>query len=227
MRAIVQEDPAPLRSVCADAPPHFVAIVERLLRKDPEARYASAAAVLADLAQVNPDHDERVESESSRSLPRGRAVRLSGIAALLVAIVALIYWFGQRGDASRFGASASVMGEPSIAVLPLANADSVDAPLAAGMTEDLIATLARAGGVRVIASTSTAAFKNRKMDVRQIADSLGVSNILEGGIQRSGSQLRVEVRLIAARDGSTLWSQAYDREFNDMFFVHWMTSSAR
>jgi TolB-like protein/tetratricopeptide (TPR) repeat protein len=205
MRAILRDDPQPLRSVCPDAPARLVTIVERLLQKDPATRYESAADVLADFA--------------SRPSPSRRAVRLSAIAALLVVIVGLTYWFGWRGNESRFGTSASVMDDPSIAVLPLATADSVDASLAAGMTEDLIATLAREGGVRVIASTSTAPFKNRKMDVRQIAESLGVANILEGGIQRSGSQLRVEVRLIAARDGSTLWSQAYDREFKDMFFV--------
>jgi TolB-like protein/tetratricopeptide (TPR) repeat protein len=199
MRAILREEPRSLRSVCPDAPARLVAVVERLLEKDPVARYDSAANVLTDLA--------------SRPLPRRRAVRFSAIAALLVAIVGLTYWFGQRGR------GVSVPDEPSIAVLPLTTADSVDSPLAAGMTEDLIATLAREGGVRVIASTSTAPFKNRTMDVRQIADSLGVSNILEGGIHRSGSQIRVEVRLIAARDGSTLWSQAYDREFNDMFLV--------
>jgi TolB-like protein/tetratricopeptide (TPR) repeat protein len=205
MRGILHDDPESLRSVRPDAPARVVAIVEHLLEKDPVARYDSAASVLSDFA--------------SQPLPRRRAARLSGIAALIVAIVGLTYWFGFRENASRFGTSGSIMDDPSIAVLPLATADSVDAPLAAGMTEDLIATLAREGGVRVIASTSTAPFKNRKMDVRQIAESLGVSNILEGGIRRGGSQLRVEVRLIAARDGSTLWSQAYDREFKDMFLV--------
>jgi serine/threonine-protein kinase len=208
MRAILRDDPQSLRSLCPDAPARLVAIVERLLEKDPSARYDSAAKVLADFVLV-----------SSPRLSNRRALRWSAIAALVIAVVGFTYWFGFRGDASRYGTSASVMDDPSIAVLPLASADSVDAALASGMTEDLIATLAREGGVRVIASTSTAPFKNQTMDVRKIADSLGVSNILEGGIHRSGSQLRVEVRLIAARDGSTLWSQAYDREFKDMFLV--------
>jgi len=221
LQAILHEDPEPLPSVCGNVPSHFVAVVDRLLRKDRDARYASAAAVLTDLAHVIPDDDERIESKATRPLRGPGVVLLAGIAIPVVALVGFMVWSGHRGEASRVALTAAYRAEPSIAVLPLANlsADSADGALAVGMTEELIATLARAGGVRVIASTSTAAFRDRKMDVRQIADSLGVSNILEGGIQKSGSQLRVEVRLVAARDGSTLWSQAYQREFKDMFSV--------
>jgi TolB-like protein/Tfp pilus assembly protein PilF len=110
---------------------------------------------------------------------------------------------------------------PSIAVLPLANlsTDPRDAPLADRMTEELIASLARADNARVIASTSVTAFRGHKMDVRVIADSLGVSNILEGGFGKVGSRLRLDVRLVDRRDGSIRWSQTYDRAFKDIFSV--------
>ncbi|HUQ19989.1 MAG TPA: protein kinase [Gemmatimonadaceae bacterium] len=212
IRAILHDEPQSLRTVRTDIPARMMTIVERLLQKNPELRYESAATAITDLESSIANKHAHI---GSRSSPRNRVAPLAGIAAVLIALAGFSYWFAKRDD----GLSASLMREPSIAVLPLANDDSVDAPLATGMTEDLIATLAREGGVRVIASTSTAGFKNRTMDVRKIADSLGVSNILEGGIRRSGSHLRVEVRLVAARDGSTLWSQAYDREVKDMFFV--------
>jgi TolB-like protein/tetratricopeptide (TPR) repeat protein len=110
---------------------------------------------------------------------------------------------------------------PSIAVLPLANlsTDPADAALADGMTEELIGVLGRTGSLRVIASTSVFALRDRRMDVRQIADSLRVSHILEGGLQKIGSRLRMQVRLVDARDGSTRWSETYDREFEDVFAV--------
>src|SRR2546430_2875798 len=97
---------------------------------------------------------------------------------------------------------------PSIAVLPLTNlgTDASDAALADGMTEELIGILARLGQVRVIASTSVFGFKGRPIDVRRIADSLRVSHILEGGFRRVGSRLRLQVRLVDARDGSTRWA---------------------
>lgn len=219
LQAILHEDPEPLASVFGNVPFHYAAVVERLLRKDREERYASVAAVLTDLAHVISDDDERVYSKANRRLSKRGAVLLAGVATLLVALAGYMVWSGHRREPSRFALTAADRAEPSIAVLPLANlsADTVDGALAVGMTEELIATLARAGGARVIASTSTAAFRDRKMDVRQIADSLGVSNILEGELQKSGSRLRIEVRLVAARDGSTTWSQSYEREFKDMF----------
>jgi TolB-like protein len=95
--------------------------------------------------------------------------------------------------------------------------DEQDAALVDGVTEELIAVLARIPNLRVIASTSAFAFRNSNAGVRRIADSLGVSNVLEGGVQRAGSRLRVQVRLVDARDGSTRWSEVYDRELKDIF----------
>lgn len=211
LQAILHEDPERLESAAPGVPVHVAAVVERLLRKDRDARYDSAAEVISGLAQVT----------ASRPRPSRTKVFLAGIAALLVVLAGLTIWRGDLADSSLSGAIAAGTAEPSIAVLPLRNlsTDSVDAVFAVGLTDDLIATLARAGGVRVIASTSTAGFRDRTMDVRQIAESLGVSNILEGGIQKIGSRIRVELRLISARDGSTTWSQAYDRDLEDMFAV--------
>jgi TolB-like protein/Flp pilus assembly protein TadD len=118
-------------------------------------------------------------------------------------------------------AATEAAREPSIAVLPLVNlsADPGDDALADGMTEELIAVLAKTRDLRVIASTSVFAFKGSQSDVRAIADSLGVSHILEGGLQKIGSRLRIRVRLVDAGDGSTRWSETYDRDFEDVFSI--------
>jgi TolB-like protein len=220
LRAIVHEEPEPLWSPRTGVPAHVVAVVDRLLRKDRDARYASAAAVLTDLTQTSADGGQR-RPPGAIDRRRRRALLFAGAAVLIASLLGVMVWSGRRANVNEHVLAADRNADPSIAVLPLVNVsgDPADAPLATGMTEELIATLARAGRARVIASTSTSAFKDRKLDARQIAESLGVSNILEGGIQHSGTRLRVEVRLIAARDGSTLWSQDYDREFKDMFSV--------
>lgn len=111
--------------------------------------------------------------------------------------------------------------DASIVVLPLTNLspDPDDAMLADGMTEELIGMLARTGDLRVIASTSAFAFRDRPADVRGIADSLRVTHVLEGGVRKAGSRLRVQVRLVDARDGATRWSETYDREVDDLFAV--------
>jgi DNA-binding SARP family transcriptional activator/TolB-like protein len=148
---------------------------------------------------------------------RRPAVRY-GVAVLLLAAAL----FGAlRGGTAVTGGAIPAAREPSIAVLPLANpsTDPRHAALADGMTEELIATLARVGNVRVIASTSVSGFRGHAMDVRDIADSLGVSHIVEGGFRVLGSRLSVEVRLVDGRDGSTRWSETYDREFADVFSV--------
>ncbi|HJR53414.1 MAG TPA: BTAD domain-containing putative transcriptional regulator [Gemmatimonadota bacterium] len=136
-----------------------------------------------------------------------------------LALAAVVFAATRLRDTVEAPAAAAV--EPSIAVLPLANlsADPADDALADGMTEELIAVLGRASDLRVIASTSVFALKDRQLDVRQIADSLSVSHIVEGGLQRVGSRLRIQVRLVDARDGSTRWSETYDREFEDVFAV--------
>jgi TolB-like protein len=138
---------------------------------------------------------------------------------LLVAITGVLGF--RRIKAGAALQSRMLKAQPSLAVLPLVNlgTDSSDAALATGITEDLIATLASTGDIRVIASTSTANLKRRELSAKQIADTLGVGSILEGGLQKKGSNIRVQVHLIDGNDGATRWSQTFDREFSEMFSV--------
>jgi TolB-like protein/DNA-binding SARP family transcriptional activator len=140
------------------------------------------------------------------------------IAAMVAAVVIAIAVSLRPMTRDNIAAAAT---EPSIAVLPFANVSGnpQDAALVDGITEELIGTLAKLGHARVTARTSAFAFKNSDLGVRRIADSLGVANILEGSVQRIGSQLRVQVRLVDARNGSTRWSETYDRELRDVFVV--------
>jgi eukaryotic-like serine/threonine-protein kinase len=110
---------------------------------------------------------------------------------------------------------------PSIAVLPFANMsrDPDDDYFSDGLAEEIINALAQVSGLKVIARTSAFAFKGKNEDIRRIADTLGVTNILEGSVRRAGSRIRVTAQLILAADGTHLWSQRYDREMSDIFAV--------
>jgi serine/threonine-protein kinase len=156
------------------------------------------------------------------TIPRtpGRLRRAAWISVGVLLLAVVVFAATQLRNAPA-GVTDPAAREPSIAVLPLSNLspDPADASLADGMTEELIAMLGKAGNLRIIASTSVFALRDRRMDVRQIADSLRVSHILEGGLQKIGSRLRMQVRLVEARDGSTRWSETYDREFEDVFAV--------
>ena len=81
-------------------------------------------------------------------------------------------------------------------------------------------------GLKVIARTSAFAFKGKNEDVRKIAETLGVTNVLEGSVRRAGNRLRVTAQLIHAADGTHLWSQRYDREMTDVFAIQDEISAA-
>ena len=110
---------------------------------------------------------------------------------------------------------------PSIAVLPFANMshNADDEYFSDGLAEEIINALVQVPGLKVIARTSAFAFKGKNEDIRKIAETLGVTNVLEGSVRRAGSRIRVTAQLILARDGTHLWSQRYDRELADIFAV--------
>lgn len=109
----------------------------------------------------------------------------------------------------------------SIAVLPFVNlsADKDNEYFSDGLTEEIINALTQVPALKVIARTSAFAFKGKQQDVRQIAEALGVANILEGSIRTAGTRIRITAQLITAADGSHLWSERYDRELTDVFAV--------
>jgi TolB-like protein/class 3 adenylate cyclase len=145
-----------------------------------------------------------------------RATRWLPLAAVvLVAVVLLggVWWFwpGEPPLSSR----------PGVAVLPFDNlgGDEDTQRLADGITEDIITDLARFRGLDVIARNSTAVYKNRPVDVRQVGKDLDVGYVLEGSIQRHGGQIRATAQLIDARTGAHVWSDRWDRPAQDVFAV--------
>jgi adenylate cyclase len=109
--------------------------------------------------------------------------------------------------------------KPSIAVLPFANisGDPDQEYFADGLTEDIITKLAGFPNLFVIARNSTNRFKGKAVDVRDVAQDLGVRYVLEGSVRRSENTLRITAQLIDALNGSHLWAQNYDRELKDIF----------
>ena len=95
-----------------------------------------------------------------------------------------------------------------------------------GLAEEIINALVKVPGLKVIARTSAFAFKGQNTDIRKIAETLGVANILEGSVRRSGNRIRVTAQLITAADGTHLWSERYDRELADVFAVQDEISAA-
>lgn len=109
----------------------------------------------------------------------------------------------------------------SIAVLPFVNmsGDPENEYFGDGLAEELLNVLVRIDGLKVAARTSSFQFKGQNRDVRDIAQALGVTTVLEGSVRRAGDRVRVTAQLIRASDGFHLWSETYDRTMQDIFAV--------
>jgi adenylate cyclase len=109
----------------------------------------------------------------------------------------------------------------SVAVLPFVNlsADPENEYFSDGITEEIINALTRVNGLKVTARTSSFAFKNHHEDIRQIAERLAVTHLVEGSVRRAGNRVRITAQLISAADGYHMFSETYDRSLEDIFAV--------
>ncbi|TAN07830.1 MAG: hypothetical protein EPN38_04560 [Rhodanobacteraceae bacterium] len=107
----------------------------------------------------------------------------------------------------------------SIAVLPLTNesGDKDQQYFSDGLSEDLITALSQFSGLKVISRDSSFRFRNSSDSSAAIGTKLGVAHLLEGSVRRAGREVRISVELVNAADGSALWSQVYDRPYQDLF----------
>jgi TolB-like protein len=181
------------------------------------------------------DRSQSITSQTGRKLDR---------AIIVVLVIALGYFawdkFGADsapGQESAPAASSTIEQAPttsavvdpeipddlSIAVLPFENRSQreEDEYFTSGIHDDLLTQLAQIGSLRVISRTSVAQFKNTTLSIREIARALGVATILEGGVQRAGNQVRINMQLIDAATDAHLWAQTYDRELtaNNIFSI--------
>jgi serine/threonine-protein kinase len=155
---------------------------------------------------------------------------LTSVAPDLAAIVARCL---RRNPHERYASMAEVKSAleragtspaeatPSIAVLPFANmsADKDNEYFSDGLAEEILNALTRVEGLKVTARTSAFAFRGKEVDIRTIAETLGVRTVLEGSMRRSGNRIRVTAQLVNAADGYQLWSERYDRDMTDVFAV--------
>jgi len=88
-----------------------------------------------------------------------------------------------------------------------------------GMTEELIDKLSKVSGLRVPSPTASFYYKDKELALPGIARALGVAYILDGSVRKSGNRLRVAVRLVRADNGYVIWSETYDRPFNDILMI--------
>ena len=212
LRAAIQRLKATSRSVEApDTPPPAQPVIALTARDEAEASSIPASAFPA-LSSI----------EDSIPLRRGAArsnLRRNLVAAFALFLALLgggaVGWFAFARETRTLHAGAS------IAVLPFVDhgTGGDNQYFAAGLTEELINTLARITNLSVAGRTSAFALQNSKLDVREIGRRLGVASVLEGSVRRGSGKLRIAVQLIDVRNGYERWSQTYDRPETDVLAV--------
>ncbi len=148
-----------------------------------------------------------------RNIPRRWLLVGGGVAVAATALVSAVALYRRP--------PARIPDSKSVAVLPFTDlSEGRDQGwFADGLTEEVLNTLTRAPDLRVTSQQALAQFTQGGRDPRAVARQLGVSNLLEGSVRRSGARLRVTVKLIHVSDGAHVWSQTYDREGADMMRV--------
>jgi len=162
------------------------------------------------------------------TLPQPTATALPSLADTIKSAVAKQITDELQGELSRKKNAAvqppptgSTIPEKSIAVLPFVDMSQAKDQeyFCDGISEEILDTLAKVDGLRVVARTSSFSFKGKNADVGEVANKLNVENVLEGSLRREGNRIRITAQLINARDGFHLWSETYERELKDVFAV--------
>ncbi|HKJ62488.1 MAG TPA: tetratricopeptide repeat protein [Hyphomicrobiales bacterium] len=153
-----------------------------------------------------------------------RKPAIAAVAVLVLLVGGAIWWQVQAPEfepASVDRMAFELPDKPSIAVLPFANVgdDPEQEYFADGITNDLITDLSKFNSLFVIAANSTLTYKGKPVKVQQVAEDLGVRYVLEGSVQRTGDNIRINVQLVDALNGHHLWAERYDRKAEDLFAI--------
>ncbi|HEX3419790.1 MAG TPA: tetratricopeptide repeat protein [Candidatus Udaeobacter sp.] len=181
------------------------------------------ALVIAWAFELTPEGIKRTENaDAARQGSRG-GVWI--VVVVVAAALSLALFFLGRYTAGlatpRQSEAATIFPEKSIAVLPLVNTsgDPANEYFSDGLSEELIAVLAKIPDLKVIGRSSSFLFKGKSDDSKMIGEKLGVANLIEGSVRKQGDRVRIVAELINAADGRSLWSETYDRELQDVFAI--------
>jgi TolB-like protein/predicted Ser/Thr protein kinase/Tfp pilus assembly protein PilF len=197
----------------------------KCLEKDPKRRYSSALTLAEDLEHWL--RHEPIRARRTGAFTRARKwVRrnpsIAVMAALLLALAVPLGVMIWRSATGQLPASNLGLPEKSIAVLPFSNLSNEpeNAFFADGVQDEILTDLARIADLKVISRTSVMHYKSgTARNLREIGQQLGVANVVEGSVQRSGNRVRVNAQLVDARTDRHLWGQTYDRDLSDVFAI--------
>jgi TolB-like protein/tetratricopeptide (TPR) repeat protein len=187
-----------------------------------------AALIFSWAFEITPEGIRREsEIDPGRSIAPQTGRRIVRLTVALGVVAAALFAFQLLRSkiltttTSSVASIAATIPSKSVAVLPLANTsgDPSNEYFSDGLSEELIAVLAKIPDLKVIGRSSSFLFKGKSGDSAAIGQKLGVANLIEGSVRKQGDRVRIVAELISAADGRSLWSETYDRELKDVFAV--------
>src|SRR5438128_3434149 len=158
----------------------------------------------------------------STAFPLTKRALVPAAILVLIALGVAFYLFShQWGPAASSVPTNRAATTKSIAVLPFVDLSPAKDQeyFCDGISEEILDTLAKVEGVRVVARTSSFSFKGKNADVSEIGQKLNVQSVLEGSLRREGNRIRITAQLVSARDGFHIWSDTFERELQGVFAV--------
>jgi TolB-like protein/Tfp pilus assembly protein PilF len=182
------------------------------------------ALIIAWAFELTPEGIKRTEAADAAG-QHSRGGMWMAVVVVAAALSLGVFFLGRytagRVTPREGEAAAASNSQKSIAVLPLVNTsgDPTNEYFSDGLSEELIAVLAKIPELKVIGRSSSFFFKGKSSDSAAIGQKLGVANLIEGSVRKQGDRVRIVAELISAADGRSLWSETYDRDLKDVFAV--------
>jgi non-specific serine/threonine protein kinase len=218
--SIINEEPQAVARYNNKVSPDLERMITKALTKDKEERYQHIDDLLADLRREKKSLEyvktgvTTKPAEPPKVVKRKTVPLLIGVLGILILIVVYFAFLKQKEP-------TTVSGKPSIAVLYLQNLseNKEDEYFAAGMTEDIITQLSKIGGLLVASRSDIEQFKNKPVNLKEVANKLRVNYVMEGSVQKYRDKIRITCQLIKASDGFHVWADSYDRQIEDLFAI--------
>ena len=218
LHAILKVHPPDVASVRGDVPPALDRVVRRCLDKVPDSRFQTARDLVFALETLVAGSDR--SASSARAERRGISWTSAALLAGIVVAGAGGLWTLLRDRPAKESTQPATASDvrPLLAVLPFENITrNGEGYFAAGMTEEVTNQLSKLSGLRVVARTAVAQFKDPRGQLSAMAKELGIGSVVTGTVREDGARVRVNVELINAQSGQLIWSDQYDREGVDVF----------
>src|SRR5215471_15956029 len=206
------------------------AILLRALQKEPGLRYSSVAAFAEDVRRHLAG--KPVQARGSKAGYRVRTALLHDRRAQIATAVAMLCLIGlglglavsshlKENSVVRARSGAQLTDKTSIAVLPFDSltTDKESSYFVDGVQEDILTNLSSVAALKVISRGSVAGYRGKQKNEREIGQTLGVSYVLEGSVQKARDRVRVDAQLIDTRTATAVWARQYDRKLDDLFDV--------